>query len=208
MSQDVILYTNPMSRGRVARWMLEEIGCPYKTEILDYGAAMRTPDYLAVNPLGKVPAIRYGEQVVSECGAICAYLADAFPEAGLAPPPDGRGSYYRALFFVAGPIEAATVNHHLGFDPADAQKERMSGYGSYARMLDALEKIVPAEGYVAGERFSAADLYLGAHVGWGLQYGSIEERPGFADYAARTRDREAYRRAQAMDDALLPKEAG
>ncbi|WP_193370292.1 glutathione S-transferase family protein [Pelagibius marinus] len=208
MAQDVILYTNPMSRGRIARWMLEEIGCPYKAEIVDYGSAMRTPEYLAVNPLGKVPAIRHGEQIVSECAAICAYLADAFPEAGLAPPSAERGSYYRALFFAAGPIEAATTNHHFGFEPEGEQNQGMSGYGSFTRMLDALEKIVPAEGYVAGERFSAADLYLGAHIGWGLQYGSLEERPGFAAYAARVRDRDAYRRAQALDEALLPKEAG
>lgn len=208
MSDEVVLYTNPMSRGRIARWMLEEVGCPYKAEIVDYGPAMRTAEYLAVNPLGKVPAIRHGNQVVSECGAICAYLADAFPETGLAPPPGERGAYYRALFFAAGPIEAATTNRHFGFDPEGDQNQGMSGYGSFARMQDALEKLVPAKGYVAGERFSAADLYLGAHVGWGLQFGSLEERPGFAAYAARVRDREAYRRAQALDEALLPKDAG
>jgi glutathione S-transferase len=208
MSEEIVLYTNPMSRGRIARWMLEETGCPYTAEVIDYGPAMRSPDYLAINPMGKVPAIRHGDTVVTECAAICAYLADAFPEAGLAPPTAERGNYYRMLFFAAGPLEAAVTNHTLGFDPQGERNQGMAGYGSYARLLDGLEKLVPAEGYVAGPRFSAADVYLGAHIGWGLQFGSLEERPGFADYWARVSDRDACRRAQAMDDALMPADAG
>jgi glutathione S-transferase len=207
MSQDVIFYTNPMSRGRIVRWMLEEIGCPYKAEIVGYGPAMRRPEYLAVNPLGKVPAIRHGDQMVSECAAICAYLADAFPNAGLAPPPDRRGSYYRALFFAAGPLEQATTTHAMGFDPKGDRQESMAGYGTFARMMDALEKLVPAKGYVTGEDFSAADVYLGAHIGWGLQFGSIETRAGFAEYYARVSDRPACRRAKEIDDALMPAES-
>ena len=207
MSQDLIFYTNPMSRGRIVRWMLEEVGCPYTTEIVDYGPAMRTPEFLTVSPLGKVPAIRHGDQLVTECGAICAYLADAFPDAGLAPPPAARGAYYRALFFTAGPLEQATTNHAMGFEPEGNQQQGMAGYGTYVRMVDALEKIVPAEGYVTGKEFSAADVYLGAHVGWGLQMSSIEERPGFAAYAARCKDRPAARRAKEIDDALVPAES-
>ncbi|MEO3431087.1 glutathione S-transferase family protein [Pelagibius sp. CAU 1746] len=208
MSQDVILYTNPLSRGRIARWMLEEIGCPYKTEILDYGPPMRTPDYLKVSPLGKVPAIRHGDQVVSECAAICAYLADAFPEAGLAPPPAERGSYYRALFFAAGPFEAAATDRHFGLEPEEGRQQRMAGYGSFTRMMDALVKIVPADGYIAGDRFTAADVYLGCQVGWGMRFGSLEERPELVDYWARASDREAFRRAMAIDEELAAKEAG
>lgn len=196
-------YSNPMSRGRIVRWMLEETGAEYKTKVIDYGPPMKAPDYLAVNPMGKVPAIVHGRATVTECAAICTYLADAFPEAGLAPPPDERAAYYRWLFFAAGPLEAAVTNRAMGFQvPED--KEIMAGYGTYARVIDTLEKVLPKQGYIAGERFSAADLYLGAHIGWGLEFGSIEERPGFADYAARVRDRDAYRRAVELDDALMP----
>ncbi len=204
MTHDPVLYTNPMSRGRIVRWMLEEIGCPYEAEIVDYGPAMRSPDYLALNPMGKVPTLRHGDTIVTECAAICAYLADAFPDAGLAPPPAERGAYYRMLFFAAGPIEMATTNHSLGFEPEGERNQGMAGYGSYARMLDALEKLVPAEGYVTGARFSAADVYLNSHVGWGLQFGSLEPRPGFAEYWARISDRPACRRAKEIDDALMP----
>src|SRR5579863_5971550 len=97
MSDELVFYTNPMSRGRIVRWMLEEVGAPYRTEFLDYGGRMKAPDYLAINPMGKVPAITHGGVAVTEVAAICAYLADAFPEAGLAPPSGSkaRGPYYR-----------------------------------------------------------------------------------------------------------------
>ena len=196
-------YTNPMSRGRIVRWMLEETGADYETKVIDYGPPMKAPAYLAVNPMGKVPAIVHDGVTVTECAAICAYLADAFPAAGLAPPPDERAAYYRWLFFAAGPLEAAVTNRAMGFQvPED--KEMMAGYGTYARVIDTLEMVLPKQGYIAGARFSAADLYLGAHIGWGLEFGSVEERPGFADYAARVRDRDAYRRAVELDDALMP----
>ena len=109
MTDELVFYTHPMSRGRIVRWMLEEVGLPYRTEILDYGTTMKAPAYLAINPMGKVPALRHGETIVTETAAICAYLADAFPAAGLAPPPGDRlrAPYYRWLFFAAGPLEAA-----------------------------------------------------------------------------------------------------
>src|SRR6187551_2792642 len=102
MADELVFYTNPMSRGRIARWMLEEVGTPYRTEMLGYGEPMKSPAYKAINPMGKVPAIVHGQTVVTECAAICAYLADAFPEAGLAPALPERGAYYRWLFFAAG----------------------------------------------------------------------------------------------------------
>jgi len=207
MSEDVIFYTNPMSRGRLVRWMLEEAGCPYRAEVVSYGSAMKAPEYLAVNPMGKVPAIRHRDQVVTECAAICAYLADAFPEAGLAPPPAERARYYRWLFFAAGPLEAAVTAHAMKAEPQDERQEGMAGYGSFTRVMDTLEKSVPAEGYIAGPRFTAADLYLGAHIGWGLQWGTIEKRPGFEAYWQRVSDRPAYRRATELDDALMPKDS-
>ncbi|GAB4374924.1 MAG: glutathione S-transferase family protein [Kiloniellaceae bacterium] len=208
MSQDVILYTNPMSRGRIVRWMLEEVGCPYEAKVVDYGPAMRTAEFLALNPMGKVPVLRHGDAVVTECAAICAYLADAFPAAGLAPAPAARAAYYRTLFFAAGPLEQAATNHALGFEPEGERNQGLAGYGSYARTLDALEKLVPADGFVCGKQFTAADIYLGSHIGWGLEFGSIEQRPGFAEYYARVGDRPAHRRATELDDALVPADAG
>ncbi len=137
MPDKLVFYTNPMSRGRIARWMLEEIGQPYRTEIIEFGPAMKSPKYLAINPMGKVPAIRHGDTVVTETGAICAYLADAFPQAGLAPEPGSqdRGCYYRWMFFGAGPVDGAIVNKSLGFEPP-AERQGMVGYGTLAYVLN------------------------------------------------------------------------
>ncbi len=206
MSGELVFYTNPMSRGRIVRWMLEEIGEPYRTEIIEFGPAMKSPEYLAVNPMGKVPAIRHGDTVVTETGAICAYLADAFPQAGLAPAPGSRerGSYYRWLFFGAGPVDGAIVNKSLGFEPP-AERQGMVGYGTLAYVLDTLEKTVSASEYLVGSKFSAADLYLGAQLGWGMMFGALEKRPAFETYWSRIKDRPAAIRAREIDDALLPK---
>lgn len=198
MADDLVFYTNPQSRGRMVRWMLEEVGAPYRTEVVEYGAPMKSAAYLAVNPMGKVPAIRHRGTVVTEAAAICAHLADAFPDAGLAPPSGQRGAYYRWLFFAAGPVEAATTNRHLGFEPPPDQSG-MLGYGSYEAVVDTLEQTVSATPYLCGERFSAADVYLGSQIGWGMIMGSLETRSAFSDYWARISDREAYRRADALD---------
>lgn len=205
MADELVFYTNPHSRGRIVRWMLEEVGAPYRTEIIAFGPPMKTPEYLAINPMGKVPAIRHGDAIVTESAAICAYLADAFPAAGLAPPPAARGAYYRWLFFAAGPLEAAVTNHAFGLEPP-TDKQGMVGYGSYAAVLDTLATAVAGDGYIAGDRFSAADVYVGSHIGWGLEYGTIEERPGFAEYWARVGDRDARRRANELDDAAAEAE--
>jgi glutathione S-transferase len=202
MAEELVFYTNPMSRGRIARWMLEEIGVPYRTEVMTFGATMKAPEYLAVNPMGKVPAIRHGKTVVTECAAICAYLADTFPEADLAPRPDERGSYYRWMFFTSGPLEAAVTNRALGF-VTPPEKSRMAGYGSFADVMDTLEKAVSAAPYIAGQRFTAADVYVGSHISWGLGFGSIEKRQAFVDYLGRATDRAAYKRARAIDDEAM-----
>ncbi len=211
MSDDLVLYTHPMSRGRIARWMLEEVGRPYRTVLLDYGTSMKAADYLSVNPMGKVPAIRHGETIVTEVPAICAYLADAFPQAGLAPPTGdrARGSYYRWLFFAAGPLEAAVVNKVLGVTvPDDPRMRGMVGYGSLERVLDTIEGAVSAGEYLAGGRFSAADLYVGAHLSWGLAFGTIEKRPAFERYVGTLTNRPAAVRAREIDDRLLAEQAG
>lgn len=202
MDAGLTFYTNPMSRGQIVRWMLEEVGAPYEQVLLDYGTTMKAPEYLAINPMGKVPAIRHGAVVVTECAAICAYLADAFPQAGLAPPPAERGDYYRWLFFGAGPLEQAVVNRALGFE-VPAERAMMAGYGSFGAAMDGLEAAVAGKQFVAGGRFSAADVYVGAQVGWGLQFGSIERRPAFEAYWAGLETRDAYRRAKAADEALI-----
>ena len=196
-------YTNPMSRGRIARWMLEEVGEPYDTVLLDYGTTMKGADYLAVNPMGKVPAIRHGDTVVTEAAAICAYLADAFPAAGLAPPPgdERRGPYYRWMFFAAGPVEAAVTNKSQGFE---SDKKQMLGYGSFEDTMSALERAISRGPYICGDQFTAADVYVGSQIGWGLMFGTIDERPGFKDYVGRLHARPAARRANELDDAAMP----
>ena len=205
MTDELVFYTNPMSRGRITRWMLEEVGAPYRTVVLDYGPAMKAPEYLRINPMGKVPAIRHGETIVTEVAATCAYLADAFPEAGLGPDPDSRGAYYRWLFFMAGPYEAVLYNKLLEVEPP-ADKERTLGYGRLDTVLDTLEKAVSKSDYIAGSRFTAADVLAGAVIGWHLQWNVIESRPAFHAYAERALDRDARRRADEIDDALMPQQ--
>ena len=201
MNDELVFYTKPMSRGRVVRWMLEETGQPYRTELLDYDTTMKAPAYVAINPMGKVPALRHGDTVITESAAICAYLADAFPAAGLAPPPGDRlrGPYYRWLFFGAGPLEAAWPNQAMGFTvPPD--KQRRSGYGSFERVIAVLEDAVSRGPYLVGDAFTAADLYVGSHLGFGLQFGMIARRPAFERYVAQIQARPAAVRAKQIDD--------
>ena len=202
MADELVLYTNPMSRGRIARWMLEEVGQPYAVEVLDFASTMKAPAYLAINPMGKVPALRHGDAVVTETAAICAYLADAFPQAKLAPPPGDRlrAPYYRWLFFASGPVEAATSNKAVGF-AVPPERERMMGYGNFARVMDVVEAAVSRGDYLVGDAFTAADLYVGAQIGFGLMFGMIEKRPAFEQYWQRLSSRPAYQRAKALDDA-------
>ncbi|MBJ3762480.1 glutathione S-transferase family protein [Maribius pontilimi] len=195
-------YTSPMSRGRIVRWMLEEVGCDYDTHLVVFDDP-RPEVLLAANPLGKVPTLIHGDRVVTEAAAICAYLADAFPEAGLAPPLAERADYYRWLFFAASTLEYAVMHKGLGLQMPEG-RERQIGYGNYARVMDALEQAVAGKGFVAGDSFSAADVYLGSQIGWGLQFGTIEPRPAFAAYWAGLKDRPAKRRADQIDDALMP----
>lgn len=202
MSSTITLYTNPMSRGQIARWALEEVGAPYEAVILDYASTMKGADYLAVNPMGKVPAIVHDGQVVTECAAICAYLAETFPEAGLAPRPEERADYYRWLFFAAGPVEQAVTNNALGVK-TDEKTSRMAGYGSYDAVVDVLEQAVGRSDYICGARFTAADIYVGAQVDWGVSFGTLPTRPAFEAYAARLRDRPAYKRQKDIDNALI-----
>ncbi|RNJ48745.1 HTH domain-containing protein [Methylocystis hirsuta] len=207
MAKELVFYTNPQSRGMIAHWMLEEVGAPYSIEVKDYGTTMKAPEYLAINPMGKVPAIRHGETVVTEAAAICAYLADAFPEAGLAPEPEARGDYYRWLFFAAGCVEPAMSNHAAGWDPATPEMQARFGYGSYAAVIDALAKAVAGRRYVAGDRFTAADVYVGSMIGFGLRFGVIDKRPEFEAYWSGMENRPARLRAGAEAEKLASKQA-
>ena len=201
MADALVLYTNPMSRGRVVRWMLEEIGQPYQVEVLDYASTMKGPAYLAINPMGKVPALCHGEAIVTETAAICAYLADAFPQARLAPPPGDRlrAPYYRWLFFCAGPYEAASSNKVLGF-VVPPERERMMGYGNIGKVLSTLEAAVSSGDYLVGNSFTAADVYVGSQIGFGMMFGMLEARPAFERYWQRLSARPAFVRAKQLDD--------
>jgi len=197
-------YTNPQSRGRIVRWMLEEAGASYETIVLEYGSTMKSPEYLAVNPMGKVPAIVHGGTVVTETAAICAYLADQFPAARLAPELTdvARGAYYRWLFYGAGPLEMAVTVKAMGW-LVPPERQGMMGFGNHEAVLDVLEQAVSAGPWICGEHFTAADVYTGSGLLWGMQFGTLEKRPAFVAYGARLQARPAAQRAQALDDGLL-----
>lgn len=197
-------YTNPQSRGRIAHWMMEELAEPYTTHWLDYGTSMKAPEYVAVNPMGKVPAIQHGEVVVTEAAAICAYLADAFPAKGLAPPlahPD-RAAYFRWLFFAAGPVEMAVTARAMKWAVPEG-REVMAGFGTHAHTMDALDKALSPGPYLCGERFTAADVYVGSSIGWGLLFGTMDKRPAFEAYVGRLNARPAFQQAERINEARL-----
>ncbi len=207
MAEEIVLYTNPQSRGAMAHWMLEEIGCPYRIEVKAYGSDMRTPEYLAINPMGKVPAIKHGNTVVTETGAILGYLADLFPEAKLAPPLGERGSYYRWLFFVAGCCEPAMGNKAAGWNPDTPDLQGRFGYGSYERTIDTAAKAVAGRRHIAADHFTAADLYMASFLHWGMTFGMVEKRPAFEAYARPHLERPAAKRAEEQAAKLVAKPA-
>lgn len=194
-------YTNPMSRGRIARWMLEEIGEPYETVVVEWGDKPRA--LLDANPLGKVPTIVHHDRVISEAAAICLYLADTFPTANLAPTDAERAGYYRWTLFCAGPLEAAMTDKVLGVQvPPD--KRGMVGYGSFEEAVDTLAFALTQHDHIAGDRFTAADVYVGSAVGWFRQFGLLPNEAPFTSYLERVANRPAAVRARRIDDDLLP----
>jgi glutathione S-transferase len=201
MADTLTFYTNPQSRGSIARWMLEEVGAPYETVVLDYGTTMKGAEYLKINPMGKVPAIRHGDRIVTEAAAICAYLADAFPEAGLAPALGERADYYRWMFFAAGPIESAFSCKAMGWE-APPERQMMLGFGSFETAVNVLEKAITGRTFVAGNAFSAADVYFGSMIDFMLMFGQLQPNPAFDAYLGPLRERAAYKRAKEIDAAL------
>ena len=202
------LYTNPQSRGRIIRWMLEELNVPYDVKVLQYGPQMKAADFLALNPMGKVPVITHGDVVVTEAAAICAYLADQFADKQLAPALDSpqRAAYYRWLFFAAGPLEMATSAKAFGWR-IDADNAASVGAGLYADTLNALETALTKGPYICGEQFTAADVYVGSHIEWGMMFETLEPRPAFTRYVQRLQARKAAIKANELDDALLKQPA-
>ena len=201
---DYTFFTNPMSRGQIARWALHEAGASYEQVLVPW--ADKPAALLAANSMGKVPTIIHhsqsGDQVVSECAAICAYLADAHPAAGLGPTADERADYYRWMFFAAGPVETAITARSMGWEvPKD--REMMAGWGSYERTVAALEAHFASHAFVCGDRFTMADVYVGSQVDWGLTFGSIPPNAAFVAYAERLQARDAYKAAKAIDLQLI-----
>jgi glutathione S-transferase len=199
---DYTFYTNPMSRGQIARWALHEAGADYEQVLVDWQDKGGLP---AVNPMGKVPALvhHHGghDHVVTEAAAICHYLAEmSAPD--LLPRDDEKADYFRWLFFAAGPVEQAVTDRSMGWEvPAD--RTGMIGYGTYDRMVDTLESLLKDRAYVCGDRFTMADVYLGSQVGWGLAFGTLPRRDSFAAYDARLDEREGRKAARTIDDALI-----
>jgi glutathione S-transferase len=195
MSAIVTLYSNPMSRGRIVHCLLEELGAPYEIKPVDLAKGeQKSPSFLAVNPMGKVPAIMHRGVVVTETAAICVYLADAFFSAGLAPALDdpARGTYLRWFFFGAGCFEPAIVDRALNRPPVE--HTGALGYGTYERTLDTLEAALTPGPYILGARFSAVDVYVGAQIHYALMTKAIEPRPVFQHYADRYAARPATER--------------
>ncbi|MDA3933644.1 MAG: glutathione S-transferase family protein [Gammaproteobacteria bacterium] len=203
MNHQLIFYTHPRSRGRTARWMLEECQLSYQTELLEYGTTMKSADYLRINPLGKVPALQHGEQIITETAAICAYLADAFPAAKLAPPTSQRGDYYRWLFFAAAPLEQAITHKALGVTLSDEQRGFV-GTADVAQLADILAGHLATREYIASDQFTAADVYVGSQIGFGLQFDTLPKLQVLQDYWDRLSARPALVRAAELDDALIP----
>lgn len=196
-------WTNPMSRGQIVHWMLEEVGEPYETVWLAWGpSGHKSPDYLKINPMGKVPAIRHEGRIVTECAAICLYLADVFPKAGLKPAADKLADYYRWTLFAAGPLEHAVTSKTMGWT-APPEREAMLGFGSYDAAVDALDAMLKDRDYVCGEAFTAADVYVGSAVAWGVAFGTLPKRPAFEAYAARLEARPASKRAKDICNAKM-----
>ena len=205
----ITLYHSAPSRSMVARWMLEELGEPYEMHVLNLQKGeQKRPEYLAVNPMGKVPALVHDDVVVTEVAAICCYLADAFPKAGLTVPIDDRkrGTYLRWLFFGPGCLEAAIMDRML---KREAGNPGSLGYGDFETTMDVVAKAVSANPYIVGDRFTAADVVVGSSILWGMDLVKVvPERPEFRAYVQRLTQRPASQRAFAKDQALAKQLAG
>jgi glutathione S-transferase len=204
MTEQVILYMSPMSRARMVHWLLEELGAPYRIELVNLEKAEhKNSSYLAINPMGKVPAVVHKGTVVTETGAILTYLADAFPAAGLAPAVEDpkRGSYLRWMFFAAACIDAAMIDRMLS--RPEPERTGAIGYGKHEHVFATLEKALDPGPYLLGEKFTAADLYVAAQLGFGLTMKGLEPRPLFQSYLERIQARPAAKRVNEQSGELI-----
>jgi len=197
-------YTNPMSRGQIVRWALHEAGAGYEQVLVDWKDKPQA--FLAANPMGKVPTIVHhaeeGDRVVTEAAAICLYLAEMHPEAGLLPNDAETADYYRWTLFAAGPIEQSITSRALKFEPRPEQ-EMLAGWGSFERTIDAIDAKLEGAVWICGERFTMADVYVGSSIDWGMTFGIIPPRPALVAYAERCQSRPAYKAAKAIDGKLI-----
>jgi glutathione S-transferase len=203
MTDKITFYHNPVSRGRIVHWMLEEVSAPYEVKLLSFEKGEhKKPDYLAINPMGKIPAIVHRGVVVTECAAICAYLADAFPASRLAPALEesARGTYYRWLFFAAGCGEPAVIDKMFSRPLPD--RKGAIGYGTYEDTMNALEKAITPGPFILGKQFSAADVYVSSQISWGIMTKAVESRPAFERYNALCSERPAFQRAMSQGEKL------
>lgn len=202
---DYTFFTNPMSRGQIARWALHETGADYEQVLVAW--ENKPPALLAANPMGKVPTIvhhdRGVDRVVTEAAAICHYLAEMHPQAGLLPDDDEMADYFRWLFFAAGPVEQAITAKAMGFDPTEPREQMSAGFGSFQRVMTTLQEHFEKTAYVCGDRFTMADVFVGSMVDWGLTFGTIAPEPALCAYAERLQGREAYRQAKGVDNKLI-----
>ncbi len=204
MSETVTLYHNPMSRGRIAQFMLEEAGAPYEVKLLAFDKGeQKKPEFLRLNPMGKLPTIVHRGVVVTEAPAICAYVADAFPAAGLAPAVNdpARGTYLRWLFFGASALEYALMDK--AFPRVEPARAGQIGYGTFDDTMNALEKAIAPGPWILGDRFSAADVYLGSQMGWALMMKSLDPRPAFLEYVGRINERPAMKRTAELNNKYV-----
>jgi len=199
------LYHAAPSRSAVTRWMLEEIGEPYDIHLLSLSNGdNRKPDFLAVNPMGKVPALKHGDVVIAESAAICTYLADEFPQAKLNIPigkPE-RGVYLKWLFFGPSCIEPAMMDR--AFPRKEEARRGALGYGDFDTTMDVVAKAVSKGPYIMGEQFTAADVVIGSNLRFGMMFKLLPERPEFLAYVDRLSKRPALQRADAKDKELTP----
>jgi len=198
MTEEIVFYHNPRSRAQMVHWMLEEAGAPYRIVPIDFEKGEhKAPAFLAINPMGKLPTIVHRDVVVTETAAIIAYIADAFPAAGLAPPPGdpARGAYYRWLFFGAGCFEPALLDKMMNRPPVE--RKAAVGWGSYEEVIAALKAALAKGSYLLGEKFSAADVYVGSEIRYAMMFGApgLKGEKVFDDYVARLSARPAAKRA-------------
>jgi glutathione S-transferase len=207
MSDEILFYSSPMSRGRMVHWMLEESGAPYRLQLVDLQKGQqREPSFLAVNPMGKLPAVVWQGTVITETAAIITWLADAFPAAGLAPRLDdpARGGFLRWMFFCASCFDAALMDRMLQRPPPEGGPRAAGalGYGSYERTVETVAQALQPGPWLLGKRFTAADLYLASQIGFGLFTKALEPKPIFLDYVARATARPGHERFKLKSDAL------